>query len=241
MKVHFFDTKKKQLALLFDPEKLQISEVERIAGLAQKNGIDFFLVGGSLVSDYLDRTIETIKKVSDLPIYLFPGSIIQVSEKADGILFISLISGRNPEFLIGNHVIIAPFLKKTPLDIVPTGYLLIESSETTSVEYMSNTKPIPKNKPEIAVATALAGELLGLKMIYADAGSGASVPISEKMISEMKNALNIPLIIGGGIRNENALRTAFSAGADIVIIGTAFEQNSGLIEKFCTVKNEFNA
>ncbi len=231
---------KKQLAVLFDPDKVDEKSVQSIAEKSQKNGVDFFLVGGSIISNYLDNTIKNIKKVSDLPVYIFPGSLMQISEYADGILFISLISGRNPDFLIGNHVVVAPFLKKSKLDIIPTGYMLIEGGNTTSVEYMSNTKPIPNNKTDIAVATAMAGEFSGKKMIYADAGSGAGKPVSKKMISEIKKNINIPLIVGGGINTDEKLKNAYSAGADIVVIGTVIEKNKNMIENFCKIKIEFN-
>lgn len=230
---------KKKLAVLFDPDKLDIRSVKEFAIKSSKAGVDFFLVGGSIVSNYLDETIVAIKEVSDLPVLIFPGSLMQISDLADGILFMTLISGRNPEFLIGNQVIAAPFLKKTKLEIIPTGYMLIDGGKQTSVEYMSNTKPIPADKTDIAVATALAGQYSGKKIIYADAGSGALNNISDEMISEIKKNINIPLIIGGGINSPDRLKDAFTAGADIIIIGTAFEQNQGLLENFCKIKNEY--
>ncbi|NPA44959.1 MAG: geranylgeranylglyceryl/heptaprenylglyceryl phosphate synthase [Chlorobi bacterium] len=227
-----FNTKKKKLAVLIDPDKQSEKELAFISEKSEKDGADFFLVGGSLVSSSLDFTIEVIKQNSSLPVILFPGSIIQISNKADGILLLSLISGRNPDLLIGNHVIAAPILKKTSLEIISTGYMLIDGGNKTSVEYMSNTKPIPSDKADIAVATAIAGELVGNKLIYLEAGSGAKNHVNENLISEVKKSINIPLIVGGGLSNVEDVEKVCSAGADIIVTGTAFEKNSDLIKLF---------
>jgi len=235
-----FNTKNKKLAVLIDPDKQSEKELAQISEKSQNDGADFFLVGGSLVSSSLDFTIEIIKKNSNIPVLLFPGSVLQISNKADGILLLSLISGRNPNLLIGNHVIAAPILKKSSLEIISTGYMLIDGGNKTSVEYMSNTKPIPANKADIAVATAIAGELLGNKLIYLEAGSGAKNHVSENLIKEVKKSINIPLIVGGGISDIKKLDKICKAGADIIVTGTAFEKNSGLIKAFSEKIHSFN-
>ncbi len=221
---------KKQIALLLDPDKLSCEKTFlRTLENANKAAVDFILVGGSIVFQMIDETIRTIKTHTQIPVLLFPGSLLQISNLADGILLLSLISGRNPDFLIGNQVIAAPFLKKSGLEIIPTAYMLIESGNITSVEYISNTKPIPRNKTDIAVATALAGQMLGLKQVYLEAGSGATLPVPKGMIKEVKNNIDIPLIVGGGIKDANSIEIAFNAGADIVVIGTAIEQKPELL------------
>ena len=172
----------------------------------------------------MDEIISSLKKECEIPIVLFPGNHSQISNKADGILFLSLISGRNPEYLIGQHVNAAPVLAKSKLEVIPTGYMLIENGKATSVEYISQTKPIPRNKTDIALATAMAGEMLGLKMIYLEAGSGAKHPVPVKMIKSLAATLKIPIIVGGGIRSKKQMQKAFKAGADIVVVGTAIEK-----------------
>jgi putative glycerol-1-phosphate prenyltransferase len=216
---------KKLVGILIDPGKLSIKDLVNTVKIANKSKVNYILVGGSIISEHIDICIETIKKHCKIPVLLFPGSLMQVTEKADGILFLSLISGRNADFLIGNHVIAAPILKKSKIEVIPTGYILVENGKTTAVEYMSNTRPIPKDKTDIAVATAMAGELLGLKMIYLEAGSGASSTVSSQMISEIKSNINCPLIVGGGIRSKKEIQQAFKSGADMVILGTIVEEN----------------
>ncbi len=219
-----FNTNRKKLAVLIDPDKLVDKQVALTAEKTQKGRADFFLVGGSLVSSSLDETIRIIKENSNLPVILFPGSILQISEKADGILLLSLISGRNPDLLIGNHVVAAPFLKKSKLEVFSTGYILVDGGNKSSVEYMSNTKPIPYNKEDIAAATAIAGELLGNKLIYLEAGSGALNHINEKMVAKVKQSINIPLIVGGGLSDVEAVKKVCKARAYIIVTGTAFEK-----------------
>jgi len=203
--------------------------LSKLLELSANCAIDFFLIGGSLTSVSIEPHISYIKKHSSIPVVLFPGSLLQISEKADGILLLQLISGRNPEFLIGNHVIAAPFLKKSHIEVIPTGYMLIDSGKISSVEYISNTKPIPAEKNDIAVATAIAGEMLGLKMIYLEAGSGAPGPINLSMISDVKKNISVPLIVGGGIKSGEDLKAVFNAGADIIVMGTAIENNISLL------------
>jgi phosphoglycerol geranylgeranyltransferase len=221
---------KKQLAILIDPDKLQHKDIERIAGNASKSGVDYFFVGGSLlVNNELDQCIKTLKSNSEIPVLLFPGNNMQLSWKADAILFLSLISGRNAEMLIGRHVIAAPYLKLSPLEVISCGYILVESGKSTAVQYMSNTMPIPSEKLDIAICTAMAGEMLGLKLIYLEAGSGAQKSVPVDMISQVKQNINIPLIVGGGLRTPEKVREAVVAGADIIVVGTALEQNPDII------------
>lgn len=227
-----FSGNAKKLAVLIDPEKIDIEKAVRISKSAQNHHFSFVFIGGSLVSKSIDEYIVSIKKACSLPVILFPGSVFQISEKADGILFLSLISGRNPDYLIGQHVIASPILKKSGLSILPTGYVLIESGSVTSVEYMSNTKPIPSEKIDLVVATAIAGEMLGLKLIYLEGGSGAKQKIKEEVIKEVKKNISIPLIVGGGINTAHQLKEVFKAGADIAVVGTAIEDNPSLIKEF---------
>lgn len=222
---------KKALAVLIDPDKMQ--DEKRLANLLElvnHSGADFVLVGGSLlVEDNFHACLRSVKEKSKVPVVLFPGSPSQISPEADAILFLSLISGRNPDLLIGQHVIAAPLLKKLSIEVVPTGYMLIDCGRPTTASYISHTLPVPHNKPEIAAATAIAGEMLGLKCVYMDGGSGADKPISEQMIAHVREAIDLPLIIGGGIRNEEQAKAAYDAGADMIVIGTAFEEEPELL------------
>ena len=203
--------------------------------------VDYFFVGGSLIiNNMLDEVLGGIKKHCDIPLVLFPGNSFQLSYRADAILFLSLISGRNPELLIGKHVVAAPFLKMSPLEIIPTGYLLIDGAKMTTVQYMSNTIPIPADKTDIAMSTALAGELLGLKMIYLDAGSGAHQPISTEMISHVSEVISVPLIIGGGISDPQKVYDNMLAGADLVVVGNAIEKDTSLITDMAIAVHEAN-
>lgn len=232
---------RKQLAVLVDPDKIRNGqELVKIVETANNSVIDIILVGGSLISNGFDNTVNIIKENSTAPVLLFPGSLLQISDKADGILMLSLISGRNPELLIGNHVVAAPLLKNSSLEIISTGYMIIETGKQTSVEYLSNTKPIPFDKKDIAVATAMAGEMLGMKMIYLEAGSGASRPICNNMISEVKRNITIPLIVGGGIRNKEQISGICRAGADIVVVGTALEENLSILPELASTVHAFN-
>ena len=234
-----FTGNKKIFALLIDPEKLNAEQVEKTATAASRAGVDVILVGGSLVSHPIDDTLAIIKRVCQLPVLLFPGNLLQLSTRADGILLLSLISGRNPEYLIGNHVLASQYLKRSGLEIIPTGYILVDGHTLTSVEYMSNTRPIPSEKPGIVVATALAGEQLGLKLIYLEAGSGASERIRENTITGVRENITIPLIIGGGIRTPDDIRLLYRAGADGVVVGTAVEEDYQALYALASVKKEF--
>ncbi len=232
---------KKLFALLIDPDKQTKKTIEKLfIALESKKGPDLILVGGSLLFNGISEIIQTIKKHTKIPVFLFPGSALHVTGNADGILLLSLISGRNPEFLIGNHVQAAPIIKKAKLEVISTGYILINSGVSTSVSYMSNTAPIPFEKNDIAVATALAGEMLGLKLIYLEAGSGAQKPVSGTMIKAVKNNLTIPLIVGGGIKNQTQLEQILKAGADMVVVGTAAEKNPSIIIEFAQFFESYN-
>ncbi len=217
---------KKAFALLVDPDKLLLEDVQNLADRINAAGIDFVFVGGSLLlNENIAEIIPALRKAVKPSVILFPGNLLQLKHEADGVLFLSLISGRNPDLLIGNHVIAAPLLKQSKMEVLPTGYMLIESGRATSVNYMSNTTPIPKDKSEIAACTAMAGELLGLQLLYMDAGSGAETPISTEMISSVAGAVNVPLIVGGGIRSKKQAEAALKAGADIIVVGNAFEKD----------------
>jgi phosphoglycerol geranylgeranyltransferase len=220
---------KKMIAVLIDPDKLNLKDCSIIKDKSVEAGVDFFFVGSSIITgNNFEQCISSLKD-SNIPVVLFPGNNMQVNDKADGILFLALISGRNPEMLIGRHVLAAPVLKNTSLEILPTGYMLIDSGSPTSVSYMSGTVPIPHDKDDIAICTALAGQMLGLKLIYLDAGSGARYPVSNKMIKAVKENLSVPLIVGGGIRSPEKVYEACYAGADIIVIGNALETNPNLI------------
>lgn len=229
--------KKKLFAVLIDPDKFNAN----IIPLAEKAGVDFFLVGGSLlINNGFAQCIDLLKSNSKIPVIIFPGNPLQVSKKADGILFLSLISGRNADMLIGNQVIAAPVVKASEIEVLSTGYMLIESGKTTAALYMSNTHPIPYDQDNIALSTAMAGEMLGLKLIYMDAGSGAEKTVSMDMIKKVSAAIHIPLIIGGGINSAKKASDACKAGADIIVIGNAFEKDLMLIEEISTAIHQFN-
>ena len=201
-----FIGKKKKLALLIDPDKTSLTNAVTLSKEAMEQQFHFVFIGGSIISESIDNYIKTIKSSCSLPIILFPGSYFQLSKFADGLLLLSLISGRNPEYLIGQHVIAAPLIKKYGLATIPTGYILINGGSVSSTEYMSNTKAIPALKTDIIKATALAGEMLGLKLIYLEAGSGAKNPVSEQIISEIRKTVSIPIIVGGGISDPKQLK-----------------------------------
>ncbi len=229
----------KKFVVLIDPDKLRLGNMDQVIQLSQEVGVDYFFIGGSLiVNNMLDQCLESIRKECPIPLILFPGNSFQLSYKADGILFLSLISGRNPDLLIGNHVISAPYLKLSPLEILPTGYMLIDGGVPTTVSYISNTQPIPSNKKDIALCTALAGEMLGLKLMYMDAGSGAKNPIPVSMIETVSGAIDIPLIVGGGIRTPEQAHADVKAGADVVVVGNAIEKDPSLIREIAAAVKE---
>jgi putative glycerol-1-phosphate prenyltransferase len=231
----------KKLAVLIDPDKLRLSSMDHIVRNAIDHKIDYFFIGGSLiVNDQLDDVLARLKQECKIPLILFPGNSMQLSYKADAILFLSLISGRNPELLIGTHVISAPYLKLSPLEVISTGYMNVDGGVSTTVSYMSNTNPIPRDKKDIAVCTAIAGEMLGLKTMYLDAGSGAKFPISKEMIESVAGAVDVPLITGGGIRTPEKAFENISAGADVVVIGNAIEHDPTLVAEMAAAVHSEN-
>jgi len=231
----------KKMVVLIDPDKVRLGNMDRVLELALESKVDYFFIGGSLVvNNMLDDCLESIKKICNIPLILFPGNAFQLSYQADGILFLSLISGRNAELLIGTHVISAPYLKLSGLEILPTGYMLIDGGVATTVSYMSNTKSIPSNKDDIAVCTAMAGEMLGLRLMYLDAGSGAKNPVSESMIESVSGALQVPLIVGGGIRTPEKALANIKAGADVIVVGNAIEKDPSLITEISEAVHSMN-
>ena len=232
---HILQSKKeshKLFSVLIDPDKQSEKTLIKILNKANKAKIDFFFVGGSLMTDNnLNECISLIRKNSSVPVILFPGNSMQVTNQAHGILLLSLISGRNAEMLIGRQVIAAPILKKSSLEILSTGYMLIDSGKQTTASYISNTTPIPHEKDDIALCTAIAGEMLGFKLIFMDGGSGAINPISNQMISKVSNEIDTPLIIGGGINSAKIAVEKCKAGADIIVVGNAIEKSTKLIEE----------
>lgn len=240
---YFHRTGKKTAALLIDPA--HVMDEEDFAFLietAVSSEVGFFFIGGSLAShDQCRDCIQFIKSQSELiPTVLFPGNAIQVVGNADGILFMTLISGRNPDFLIGQHVIAAPFLIKTSLEVLATGYLLVDGGEPTSVNYVSQTLPLPRNKPDLAIATALAGRMLGLRYFYIDAGSGAKKHVSPEIISGVKSHTNCPLIVGGGIDSVDKAKMAWDAGADIIVLGNGVEKKPNLLTEVLALAKMHN-
>ena len=223
---------RKLLAILLDPDKIDLNDIETLVQKINQSPATHVFVGGSLVqNNILDELILKIKENCHLPVVLFPGNPSQISDKADAILFLSLISGRNSDYLIEYQVNAVPILNKTNLEIIPTGYILIESGAETAVERVSKTKPLNRNNPEYILQTAQAGEMLGNKLIYLEAGSGAKFSVPKETITLVSQNIKIPLIVGGGIVDLEGITNAYNAGADLVVIGTAFEKNSNFFSK----------
>jgi len=232
---------KKMFGVLIDPDKQNAAELLETVKICNESGIDYIFVGGSIITNGdLNLTCRLIKENSQIPVILFPGSPDQLSKYADAILFLSLISGRNPKYLIESHVIATPALQKMKLEIIPTGYLLVDCGTKTTAIYVSDTNPIPYNNKDIAATTALAGEYLGLKITYIDGGSGAQKCISDDMIMATREKINGPLIIGGGIRSVESAEKVYRAGADLIIVGNAAEKNKTLIKEIAAMKSAHN-
>lgn len=228
---------KKSLAVLIDPDHTDRSLLEKQITISIENKIDFFFVGGSLITDdTLEETLKYIKSRTSIPTIIFPGSIFQINPNADGILLLSLISGRNPELLIGQHVLAAPALKKSGLEVLSTGYILVDAGAPTTASYISGSLPIPHNKPNIAAATAMAGELLGMGCVFLDAGSGAENAVSDKMISIVSKSIQCPLIVGGGIKTAIEAKGKYNSGADLIVVGNGAEKNPELIAEIAAIR-----
>ncbi len=238
---HNLQDGRKAFAVLLDPDKVELSSFPFMLAESMRYGVDFFFVGGSLITRYAsDEIIAAIRRHTDIPAILFPGNSLHIEPSADAILLLSLISGRNPELLIGQHVIAAPLLKKSNLEILPTGYMLVESGRATTVSYISNTTPIPHDKPSVAACTAMAGELLGLQIMYLDAGSGAQKSVSPEMITAVRKAVDTPIIVGGGINTVEKAQAALDAGADVIVVGNGIEQNPDLLPEIAQIVKAFN-
>ena len=234
-------TGQKFFAVLLDPDNLDERGCLDIIRRCNTHQVDYIFVGGSLVTKNNQATIiRLIKKHSAIPVILFPSSSLHIDAEADGILLLSLISGRNPEFLIGQHVIAASLLKASQLHTIPTGYILVDSGRQTTASYMSGTTPLPHDKPNIAASTALSGELLGLHVIYLDAGSGAQHPVTAEMIATVRQTIDIPLIVGGGINNVQKADAALAAGADIIVVGNHIESDPVFIREVAQLVREHN-
>ncbi len=225
--------RKKLLAILLDPDKIKWDELSVLFKKIESSNATHIFVGGSTVEKHLtDKLAEALKSyISYLPVVLFPGDFTQITDKADAILFLSLLSGRNPEYLIGQHIKSVSVLEKMNLEIIPTSYILVDGGKQTAVSRVSETKPIDQNDVELITNTAKAGEYLGHKLIYLEAGSGANIPVSDKIINSVTKNLSIPLIVGGGIRTRKQMDIAYKNGADLVVIGTAFEENLDFFEQ----------
>lgn len=232
---------RKRLAVLLDPDHLTVSRCQEILALSHQHGVDFFFMGGSLISNPDQASfVAYIKQHSAIPVILFPSSGLYIDGQADGLLLLSLISGRNPDFLIGQHVAAAPLLQQSGLPLYATGYMLIDSGRQTTASYMSGTTPIPHDKPSIAACTALAGQMLGLQHIYLDGGSGAMYPVSPAMIQAVRQAVTLPLLVGGGVNTAEKAEATWKAGADILVVGNHIEKNPLFIAQVSEVKERFN-
>ena len=232
---------RKALAVLLDPDNLDEASLRHLLALSEAHPVDYFFVGGSLVlSEHQAALITLIKAHSNIPVLLFPSHSMHLDGPADGLLLLSLISGRNPDFLIGQHVVAAPRLRASGLQLLPTGYMLVDSGRQTTASYMSGTTPLPHNKPGIAACTALAGEQLGLKLMYLDGGSGAQHPVSAAMIAAVREAVETPIIVGGGLNSGEKVYAALAAGADVVVVGNHIEAEPEFLGEVAGVVASFN-
>ena len=217
----------KLLAILLDPDKVALTDISTIIFKIETLKADFIFVGGSLVKEgATEKLVKALKKVTNLKVILFPGDASQITNLADTLLFMSLLSGRNPEYLINQQIKAIPKIKASHLEIISTAYILIDGGKVSSVEKVSHTKPMSQNQEELIVNTALAGQFMGNQLVYLEAGSGAKYPVKSEIIRELTNQLQIPVIVGGGIRTQKQLESAYVSGADLVVIGTAFEENN---------------
>jgi putative glycerol-1-phosphate prenyltransferase len=226
------------VALLLDPDKTTAEGLKNILKIASESGTDYILAGGSLTFNSIDNLIDTVRTLCNIPIVLFPGNLLQLTHKADAILLLSLISGRNPELLIGNHVIAAPYLRSVREKLISVGYILVGCGKKTSVEYISQTEAIPADKSDLVVATALAGEMLGFHMIYLEAGSGATNPVPPDIISAVRENVSVPIAVGGGLRSREEITGTFTAGANLIILGNGCEKNPDLLAEACLIRDD---
>ncbi|MCR5888050.1 geranylgeranylglyceryl/heptaprenylglyceryl phosphate synthase [Hymenobacter sp. J193] len=232
---------RKSLAVLLDPDNLDEAGCQHLLELTAQHSVEYFFVGGSLVMNSHQATlIQLIKSRSTVPVLLFPSHSLHLEGPADGILLLSLISGRNPEFLIGQHVIAAPLLRASNLQILPTGYMLVDTGRQTTASYISGTTPLPYDKPAIAACTAMAGEQLGLRLMYLDGGSGAMYPVSPAMIQAVRQAVEVPIIVGGGINTTEKAQAALAAGADVIVVGNQIEKEPGFLAEVSRVVHSYN-
>jgi putative glycerol-1-phosphate prenyltransferase len=232
----------KSLAVLLDPDNLDEAGCMRLLTLTETHSVDYFFVGGSLVTtQHQAALLHLLKSRSSVPVILFPSSSLHIDGQADGILLLSLISGRNPDFLIGQHVVAAPLLRASQLEIIPTGYMLVDTGRQTTASYMSGTTPLPHDKPAIAACTAMAGEQLGLRLMYLDGGSGAMYPVSAATIRAVRQAVEVPLVVGGGINTAEKAQTALAAGADVIVIGNQIEKDPEFLAEVSHVVRTFNS
>jgi phosphoglycerol geranylgeranyltransferase len=231
--------RRKSIAILLDPDKSGGEGLKRILEIAEEFHADYIFAGGSITFNSIDDLIDDVKRNCTIPVVLFPGNLLQLSRKADAILLLSLISGRNPELLIGNHVTAAPYLRDVREKLVSAGYILVGGGRKTSVEYISQTEAIPPDKPEIVVATALAGEMLGLSMIYLEGGSGAQNPVPASVVKAVRESVTIPVAVGGGLKSAEEIRETFEAGADLIILGNSCEANPGLLAEACRIRDSY--
>lgn len=232
---------KKSIAVLIDPDQ-QGQKTHQIYQIAKNYDIHLFFVGGSLLTQGVtEKTVAELKSLGAKHVVLFPGHEMQIVPQADAILFMSLVSGRNPEYLIGKQVAAAPLIKKHSLEAIPTAYMLVESGKLTSALYISGTHPLPSDKPDIALATALASEYLGMKVLYLDAGSGAQHPVPTNIISTIANQTNSILFVGGGIRSTNDALNAWNAGANYIVVGNGIFDQPALLEDLCNEMNTLNS
>jgi len=235
---------RKGIAWLIDPDKIvDFATVKRDFSWVKESGLDFIFVGGSCLNqDNFKEVIRSVQAISgSIPVVIFPGSQLQLAKEADAILFLSLISGRNPEYLIGQQVAAAPTIHQMNIEVLPTAYILVNESDVTSVQYISQTTPIPNSKPKIATATALAGQFMGMRFFFLDAGSGAKKPVSELVIEAVRKTINHPLIVGGGIDSMDKLKIAFKAGADVIVLGNAIEKDPDFLVEALAFKSGLNA
>lgn len=231
------NTNKRLFAVLIDPEKCIGAVLDDVIATANKAKPDFIFVGGSQLQNSVDETVIHIKRLTTIPVVLFPGNAFQLTNKADALLLLSLISGRNAEWLIGQHVQAAKAIQESALETISTGYILIDGGNTTAVERVSKTKPLQRDAIDEVVSTALAGQLLGHKLIYLEAGSGAQNPVPTALIKAVKKTIDIPLIVGGGLTSTNAIKQAYEAGADIVVVGNYLETHLEKMVDFCAIRN----